>query len=103
MLQLDRVIAEGTLTKRVNQTQRGMTDQDQSIRQAELSGDYYPPQHVNWRSPTKEQSCVCESDLVSELEIIQEMQEKGAIRKNNALILQSQKIYELRILRASKS
>jgi 2-succinyl-5-enolpyruvyl-6-hydroxy-3-cyclohexene-1-carboxylate synthase len=43
-----------------------------------------------------------ESDLVREIEITQEMQERGAINKDNAIILQSQRIAQIRILRSSK-
>jgi hypothetical protein len=101
--QLDKIFDEGKLFKGSNLTlmrkrdRVGITQKDDQLAKEPV------PRPNTKRSSRNDPICFCESDLVNELEIIQEMEERGVIKKDNAIALQSQKIAELRFLRASKS
>jgi hypothetical protein len=101
--QLDKLLNEGRLTKGVSPYQENDTARRQATQQhaGHEKGNLSSLPSSNL--PPAEKKSFSESDLVKELQITQEMQQMGAIDKDNAIILQSLKISQIRILRSSNS
>jgi hypothetical protein len=102
--QLDQLLDEGKLFMGVNPTQEKKQLRARVVQQMDQPSKGQHTSHIiNMSLAGKQLSfSESESDLISEIKITQEMQERGAINKDNAIILQSQKIAQIRILRSFK-
>jgi hypothetical protein len=100
--QLDKLLDEGKLIKGVNPALEKEKFRERVVQQTDQSSKGEHTSRTVNPSLANQQLFFSESDLVREIEITQEMQERGAINKDNAIILQSQRIAQIRILRSSK-
>jgi hypothetical protein len=100
--QLDKLIDDGRLIKGPNPTKDNMKARYEVLQQIDQICESPNKNRTNNKPQPSDQPFLSETDLVIELQIAQELQERGVINKNNAIIIQAQKISEIRILRSTR-
>lgn len=100
--QLDRLVDEGRLIKGTATSQEIVKSQVEVMQQADQSSVGISAIHSSSSVLYDAQPDLFESDIIRDLEITQELQDRGVIKKDNAVLLQAQKIAEIRILRSFK-
>jgi hypothetical protein len=100
--QLDKLIDDGRLIKGPNPTKDNKKARYEVLQQIDQIRESPNKNRTNNKPQPSDQPFLSETDLVIELQIAQELQERGVINKNNAIIIQAQKISEIRILRSTR-